>query len=96
VNAGWFPDPSGQPGQRYYDGQRWTLDGTYRLDNYNSQETIKRPTFPDARRPLEGGWMVTCLNGHMNPDNQHFCGECRGKLVPQAPPPTRRTAHVDT
>ena len=22
--AGWFPDPSGQPGQRYYDGQRWT------------------------------------------------------------------------
>jgi hypothetical protein len=24
MNAGWFPDPSGQPGQRYYDGQRWT------------------------------------------------------------------------
>jgi hypothetical protein len=24
VNAGWFPDPSGQPGQRYHDGQRWT------------------------------------------------------------------------
>jgi Protein of unknown function (DUF2510) len=24
VNAGWFPDPSGQPGQRYFDGQRWT------------------------------------------------------------------------
>src|SRR5258707_3794589 len=24
VNAGWFPDPTGQPGQRYYDGQRWT------------------------------------------------------------------------
>jgi Protein of unknown function (DUF2510) len=22
--AGWFPDPSGQPGQRYHDGQRWT------------------------------------------------------------------------
>ena len=21
---GWFPDPSGQPGQRYYDGQQWT------------------------------------------------------------------------
>jgi integrase len=40
--------------------------------------------------------MVTCLNGHMNPDNQHFCGECGGKLVPQAQPPTRRTAHVDT
>jgi hypothetical protein len=24
MNAGWFPDPTGQPGQRYYDGQRWT------------------------------------------------------------------------
>jgi Protein of unknown function (DUF2510) len=21
---GWYPDPSGQPGQRYHDGQRWT------------------------------------------------------------------------
>lgn len=24
MTAGWFPDPGGQPGQRYYDGQRWT------------------------------------------------------------------------
>jgi hypothetical protein len=24
MNAGWYPDPNGQPGQRYYDGQRWT------------------------------------------------------------------------
>jgi hypothetical protein len=24
VNAGWFPDPTGQPGQRYFDGYRWT------------------------------------------------------------------------
>ena len=24
VSAGWFPDPGGQPGQRYYDGRRWT------------------------------------------------------------------------
>ena len=22
--AGWYPDPSGQLGQRYFDGQRWT------------------------------------------------------------------------
>lgn len=22
MNAGWFPDPGGQPGQRYFDGQR--------------------------------------------------------------------------
>ena len=21
---GWYPDPSGQPGQRYHDGRRWT------------------------------------------------------------------------
>ena len=24
MTAGWHPDPSGQPGQRYHDGQRWT------------------------------------------------------------------------
>ena len=24
VAPGWYPDPSGQPGQRYHDGQRWT------------------------------------------------------------------------
>lgn len=22
--AGWYPDPGGQPGQRYHDGRRWT------------------------------------------------------------------------
>ena len=22
--AGWYPDPSGQPGQRYFDGINWT------------------------------------------------------------------------
>lgn len=22
--AGWYPDPGGQPGQRYHDGLRWT------------------------------------------------------------------------
>jgi TM2 domain-containing protein/uncharacterized protein DUF2510 len=22
-SAGWYPDPSGQPGQRYWDGQQW-------------------------------------------------------------------------
>jgi len=22
--SGWFPDPNGQPGQRYYDGRKWT------------------------------------------------------------------------
>ena len=24
VPPGWYPDPSGQPGQRYYDGKQWT------------------------------------------------------------------------
>ena len=24
MNAGWHSDPTGQPGQRYHDGQRWT------------------------------------------------------------------------
>lgn len=24
TNPGWYPDPEGQPGQRYHDGRRWT------------------------------------------------------------------------
>lgn len=24
IPPGWYPDPSGQPGQRYWDGARWT------------------------------------------------------------------------
>ncbi|HEY3684408.1 MAG TPA: DUF2510 domain-containing protein [Streptosporangiaceae bacterium] len=28
VPAGWYPDPSGQPGQRYWDGVQWTADTT--------------------------------------------------------------------
>lgn len=24
TNPGWYPDPTGQPGQRYHDGRRWT------------------------------------------------------------------------
>jgi hypothetical protein len=23
--AGWYPDPTGGPGQRYFDGQKWTI-----------------------------------------------------------------------
>ncbi len=26
--AGWYPDPAGQPGQRYYDGAKWTAHFT--------------------------------------------------------------------
>jgi hypothetical protein len=35
--AGWYPDPSGQPGQRYHDGERWTSHFT--------------PNPPDAGQP---------------------------------------------
>jgi hypothetical protein len=27
--AGWCPDPSGAPGQRYYDGKQWTQHLAY-------------------------------------------------------------------
>jgi hypothetical protein len=27
AEAGWYPDPSGAPGQRYFDGRDWT--GSY-------------------------------------------------------------------
>lgn len=25
--AGWYPDPSGEPGQKYWDGRQWQSDG---------------------------------------------------------------------
>ncbi len=25
--AGWYPDPSGEPGEKYWDGQTWQADG---------------------------------------------------------------------
>ena len=28
---GWYPDPSGQPGQRYFDGLRWTRTSLHTL-----------------------------------------------------------------
>jgi uncharacterized protein len=32
--AGWYPDPSGEPGHRYYDGYGWTdrVEGRFRTD----------------------------------------------------------------
>ncbi len=30
--AGWYPDPSGAPGQRYWDGQSWTAAAVAVLD----------------------------------------------------------------
>jgi hypothetical protein len=38
---------------------------------------------------------MQCTNGHDNPDDQKFCGEC-GELLPPTPPPAADTAAVAT
>jgi Protein of unknown function (DUF2510) len=50
--AGWYPDPGGQPGQRYHDGQRWT------------QHFV--PTPPTAPPPAAPAVAVAVSNGGAN------------------------------
>ena len=63
MNAGWFPDPSGQPGQRYYDGQRRTVhradaSGGLWLDAENASTSQLSCDEPPRRRPR---WRGTTL-----------------------------------
>jgi hypothetical protein len=48
------------------------------------------PNWPSPT-PKSAAIMVTCPNGHENPEGQHFCGECGAPIVgtvpaPQGPP----------
>ena len=38
--AGWYPDPCGQPGRRYWDGQRWNY---HYLANRDVKLWVGRP-----------------------------------------------------
>lgn len=49
TTPGWYPDPAGQPGQRYHDGQRWTQHFT--------------PTPPAAPAPPVQAVAVAVANG---------------------------------
>lgn len=40
--AGWYPDPLGRPGQRYFDGRGWTVHAA----PFGRAETAPHPTLP--------------------------------------------------
>jgi hypothetical protein len=50
---GWYPDPWGQPGVRYFDGTTWT--GYYRLDSWMD---IYRRDYYGHKFSGPGGWLV--------------------------------------
>lgn len=41
--AGWFPDPSGAPGMRYFDGKKWTR-------RTGDMQPLPTPLMDDAER----------------------------------------------
>lgn len=47
---GWYPDPSGQPFQRFWNGVQWTDDTSQPFDAQKSQPPARPHTFPT--RPL--------------------------------------------
>jgi hypothetical protein len=42
--AGWYPNPSGAPGQRYFDGRDWTA-------HHRSEPLTSMPSHPSRMQP---------------------------------------------
>ncbi len=45
-SAGWYPDPSGKPGQMYWDGQQWRTDTSAPGGNPSQQPQGLYPPVP--------------------------------------------------
>lgn len=41
-SAGWYPDPAGQPGQKYWDGQKWLASAQPTISAVPKSKTWKR------------------------------------------------------
>src|SRR4051812_10553546 len=48
--AGWYPDPSGTPGQKYWDGEQWNID-----DNATDSSDQVAPYLSSAGAPATHG-----------------------------------------
>ena len=53
VSAGWYPDPNGSGGHRYWDGHAWT--------GYRAAPPPPRPALDDGRHTLLVRYLVICL-----------------------------------
>jgi hypothetical protein len=62
---GWYPDPSGGPGQRYFDGHDWIETPT---------DLAKRPMLPDEKRTeILGGLIAREVAGGGRVESQTGC-----------------------
>ena len=53
ASAGWYPDPNGSGGHRYWDGHTWT--------GYRAAPPPPRPALDDGRHTLLVRYLVICL-----------------------------------
>lgn len=53
TSAGWYPDPTGSGGHRYWDGHAWT--------GYRAAPPPLRPALDDGRQTLLVRYLLICL-----------------------------------
>ena len=82
ATAGWYPDPSGQPGAfRYWDGGRW--DETVADHPYGPPPGGATPAPP----PPPGGFENTAAIGPLRPTGSQAGQGSQGSTPPPPPPP---------
>src|ERR1700750_1929491 len=59
--AGWYPDPSGAPGQRYFDGAQWTEQRTPAPEQAGARGT--NPIGLSALVASIVGFIFACVKG---------------------------------
>jgi hypothetical protein len=65
--AGWYPTPSGAPGQRYFDGTTWT-QWTYPADQASTpQARSDQQRGPDALRRARAGDVAGAIDDFESP-----------------------------
>ncbi len=61
--AGWYPNPSGAPGQRYFDGRDWTAHHrSAPLTSMSSHPSRMQPPVPTQPVPMRTTVVVTGPN----------------------------------
>src|SRR5213593_1145896 len=92
---GWYPDPSGAPGKRYFDGRDWTV---YLADPPDAPRTPIAP-WPSRRRMPMWCWIAIVVvpvvivaivgNRLASSGNQHGASPSTTSSTLAAPPSTQ-------
>jgi TM2 domain-containing membrane protein YozV len=77
--AGWYPDPTGDPGQKYWDGQQWSTDGG--ATDLSSQSA---PYLPASGAPGPGAYGVDAYGRPLSDKSKLVAGLLQIFLSPFA------------